>query len=208
MGGVLSTDGVELFWIPLGLGPHGALVRVSGRLYEAVAAARARRTRCRLYHTALEVRADGVSTWVELEVPVRRGSHGIVAEGPVGARWLGRWRWFRFEVHCWTGGAIPDASRVGQRVTVSTASTDARRVLALVPDFPIHTWGRDEQHAGEMWNSNSLVSWLLSRAGLWGDGIEPPPGGRAPGWDAGRRVALRSALRPPRGLQQGDDATR
>jgi hypothetical protein len=199
MGDALTGDGVELCWIPLGAGPHGRLVRLSGRLYEAVVAARAHRPRCELYHTALEVRADGVTTWIELEVPVRRGGRGVVAEGPVGARSLARWRWFRFEVHCWTGSSIPDASRAGRPVTVSTSAVDARRVLTLVPDFPIRTWGRDELSAGEMWNSNSLVSWLLARAGLWRDGIGPPAGGRAPGWDAGLRVAARSA--PASGVQ-------
>jgi hypothetical protein len=27
-------------------------------------------------------------------------------------------------------------------------------------------WGRDELGAGEMWNSNSLISWLIARSGL------------------------------------------
>jgi hypothetical protein len=59
----------------------------------------------------------------------------------------------------------------------------------------MYTWGRDEVRAGEMWNSNSLVSWLLVRAGVSTDSIGPPAGGRAPGWDAGLRVAARSAPR-------------
>ena len=36
-----------------------------------------------------------------------------------------------------------------------------------------------------MWNSNSLVSWLLVQAEVNVTGIRPPAGGRAPGWDAG-----------------------
>jgi hypothetical protein len=40
---------------------------------------------------------------------------------------------------------------------------------------------------GEMWNSNSVVSWLLTRAGI--AEIHPPRGWRAPGWDAGIRIA-------------------
>jgi hypothetical protein len=35
-----------------------------------------------------------------------------------------------------------------------------------VPDLPTPVWGRDELDAGEMWNSNSKVSWLVVRGGL------------------------------------------
>lgn len=47
--------------------------------------------------------------------------------------------------------------------------------------------------AGDMWNSNSLVSWLLARSGHDTDAIGPPPNGRAPGWSAGLIVARRQA---------------
>jgi hypothetical protein len=167
-------------------------VRWSGRLYEAVVAARDRRPRRDLFHSALMVHADGVATRIELAVPAQQGGRGVVAEGPVGSRHL-RWsRFFRYEVRCWTDGPVPNLpSGRGGRVCMSTRATDARRILALVPEFPICTWGRDELGVGEMWNSNSLVSWLLARAGLSTDGIAPPEGGRAPGWDAGLSVAER-----------------
>jgi hypothetical protein len=42
-----------------------------------------------------------------------------------------------------------------------------------------------------MWNSNSLISWLLERGGLGVEAVQPPVGGRAPGWDAGLVVARR-----------------
>jgi hypothetical protein len=42
-----------------------------------------------------------------------------------------------------------------------------------------------------MWNSNSVISWLIVRSGLAADSIQPPAGGRAPGWDAGLVVARR-----------------
>ena len=61
----------------------------------------------------------------------------------------------------------------------------ARRLLALVPDVPPLTWGRDELHAGDMWNSNSVVAWLLVGSGIDATAIAPPQGGRAPGWSAG-----------------------
>ena len=59
------------------------------------------------------------------------------------------------------------------------------------------TWGRDELGTGDMWNSNSLVAWLLARSGHEVSGLEPPGGGRAPGWSAGLVVAGR-ALEPER----------
>jgi hypothetical protein len=192
---VTVTDGVDLYWIPLGAGAGGALVRWSGRTYEAVAATLARRHRCQLFHSALEVRAGGVKTVVEMApVWTKHGDRGVVCEAAVGARFLGRWRAFRYEVRRWRGGSIPDlALAVGGPTRVTEDPTEARRVLELVPEFPACTWGRDELSTGEMWNSNSLPAWLLARAGLLGSRrIKPPPGGRAPGWDAGLIVASRA----------------
>jgi hypothetical protein len=45
-------------------------------------------------------------------------------------------------------------------------------------------WGRDEAGPGEMWNSNSTISWLIVRSGLHASAVQPPAGGRAPGWHA------------------------
>jgi hypothetical protein len=42
-----------------------------------------------------------------------------------------------------------------------------------------------------MWNSNSIVSWLLTASGLDVDAMRPPAGGRAPGWTAGLVAARR-----------------
>jgi len=44
-----------------------------------------------------------------------------------------------------------------------------------------------------MWNSNSIVAWLLARARLGAEATRPPAGGRAPGWRAGLVVARRHA---------------
>lgn len=190
---VADHDGVHLYWIPLGAGAGGALVRWSGRIYEALAAAVARRPRCQLFHSAIGVTASGATTTVEMApVWITRGERGVVAEGPVGARLLGRWRLFRYEIRCWRDGSIPDlAAAVGGPVTISRDASVARRVLALVPAFPTCTWGRDELDTGDMWNSNSLVSWLLARSGLDTRDVGPPSGGRAPGWDAGLVAAAR-----------------
>jgi hypothetical protein len=54
-------------------------------------------------------------------------------------------------------------------------------------------WGRDEVGAGEMWNSNSMIAWLIARTGLDIDSIKPPAGGRAPGWNAGLVMAARES---------------
>jgi hypothetical protein len=51
--------------------------------------------------------------------------------------------------------------------------------------------GRDELCTGEMWNSNSVNSWLIAGCGLDAESIEPPVGGRAPGWRAGIVAARR-----------------
>jgi hypothetical protein len=44
-----------------------------------------------------------------------------------------------------------------------------------------------------MWNSNSVIAWLLAASGLPTEAIRPPAGGRAPGWQAGLTVAHRSS---------------
>ena len=114
----------------------------------------------------------------------------VVYGGPVGSRLLRRWRWFRYEVRCWRDGVIPDVvEAVASPVRVSSDGTHARRLLSLVPHVPPAVWGRDELRAGEGWNSNSVVAWLLVRSGVAADTIHPPPGGRAPGWSAGIAIA-------------------
>src|SRR5262245_14981445 len=91
-----TSCAVEVFFFPVG--SPGALPGGSPRLYEAVVAARDRRPRRELFHAALEVRTDAMTTWIEMALPVHRCDRGIVAEGPVGARVLSRWRLFRYEV--------------------------------------------------------------------------------------------------------------
>jgi hypothetical protein len=185
---------VDLYWIPLGAGEH--VVRVSGKVYEALKGIAERRPRMDLYHSALEITLSGVRSIIEsAPIPDLRGrERGVVAEGPVGVRWLGRSRLFRYEIRSWRGGTIPDVRyAVASPVRVSTDVDQARRVLELVPGVPTPVWGRDELATGDMWNSNSVVSWLLARAGVATAGLRPPTGGRAPGWDAGLIVAARQA---------------
>jgi hypothetical protein len=101
-------------------------------------------------------------------------------------------RLFRYELRRWRDGVIPDVSEaVDSPRRLGHDLARARVLLDLVPSVPMPVWGRDELQAGEMWNSNSVVSWLLARSGFEPAAIQPPPGGRAPGWDAGIVVARR-----------------
>ena len=113
-----------------------------------------------------------------------------MTSGPVGVRFLGHSKLFRYEVHCWRDGVIPDRRyAVGGAQTLTEDEQVARRVLELAPAFPTAVWGRDEFGTGDMWNSNSLIAWLLSRAGIPAADLTLPPNGRAPGWAAGLAVA-------------------
>jgi hypothetical protein len=102
-------------------------------------------------------------------------------------------------VRRWRDGVIPDvAEAVDSPQRLSDEPERARRLLELVPDVPTPVWGRDELGAGEMWNSNSIISWLIARTGLDVEAIRPPAGGRAPGWRAGIVLAHRRAAEEPR----------
>ena len=199
MAGTEGAGAVDLFWIPLGAGAH--VVRLSGKTYEAITAFIEHRPRYALYHTALQVEVPAGRFVIEsAPIPDDKGpERGVVAEGPVGARWAGWFRLFRYEIRRWQGGSIPDASEaVSSPVRVADDLVRAQRVLDLVPSVPTPVWGRDELHTGDMWNSNSLTSWLLARAGVDTEPLVPPFGGRAPGWDAGLVVARRAE--PPGGV--------
>ena len=91
----MSDAAAYLYWIPLGAGAH--VVRVSGKVFETLSALVQRRPGRDLYHSALEV--VGPSGRVVIEVtPIPAGDsrdRGVVGEGPVGARLLGRARLFR-----------------------------------------------------------------------------------------------------------------
>src|SRR5436190_401470 len=56
-------------------------------------------------------------------------------------------------------------------------------------------WGRDDLETGEMWNSNSIVAWLLVTGGIDPDLAHLPARGRAPGWRAGLVHARRTLQR-------------
>jgi hypothetical protein len=183
---------VDLYWIPLGAGGHS--VRFNGRVFEAIQAARERRQRCELYHSALAIEVDGERHTIEIAPsPDADGaSRGVVGTGAVGSRYAGWLRLFRYEVRRSRGGSIPDLDdAVGGPCRLASDPRVARRLLDLVPTVPRPVWGRDELKAGEMWNSNSVIAFLIATAGLPTDDLRPPPRGRAPGWRAGLEVARR-----------------
>lgn len=185
-----TSAGVDLYWLPLGAGGHS--VRWNGRIYEAVSAMLERRSASKLYHSALVVHVPPRSFVVEM-TPVWNVAdcdRGVFAEGAVGTRWAGRWRLFRYEVHCWPNGTIADiAEAVSSPIRLTSDAADCRRLLAELRALPTPVWGRDELRTGEMWNSNSVIAWALERGGLDANAVQPPTGGRAPGWNAGVVVA-------------------
>jgi hypothetical protein len=198
MNGTSRIGAVDLYWLPVGAGSR--VVGCSSRGYERLAARRQHRAPTDLYHTALEVHLDDDRYVIEMGPAWGQAEteRGVVCEGPVGLKALGRLRAFRYEVRCWRDGRIDDVRwAVDSPVQVSDGFGQASDVLDLVRWVPWLTWGRDEIHAGEAWNSNSLVAWLLARTGHDLSRLHPPGGGLAPGWAAGVTLALRQRERSP-----------
>jgi hypothetical protein len=190
------SPGIDLYWVPLGAGAR--VVRSSGKVYEALAAAASHRRRQDLYHSALVAHTADGRYCIEM-APVRDAlgtARGVVAEGPVGTKRLARFRVFRYEVRRWLEGEIPDlAYAVASPVPITRRASEVAAVLELLPGVPTPVWGRDQLRTGDMWNSNSVTSWVLAQAGLLTAAGRPPMNGRAPGWDAGVQVAKRSKPR-------------
>jgi hypothetical protein len=112
-------------------------------------------------------------------------TRGVVASGVVGAAWAALLRNFRYEIRCWRGGLSAFAYAVESRRFTDEGDV-AERMLEVIHGVPTPLWGRDELRAGETWTCNSVISWLIARTGLDSEELlRPPPGGRAPGWNAG-----------------------
>jgi hypothetical protein len=62
---------VDLYWLPLGAGGH--FVRMNGRIYEALAAWRGKRSRRDLYHSALIVTMPAGTFVIEQAWPIPSG---------------------------------------------------------------------------------------------------------------------------------------
>jgi hypothetical protein len=79
----------------------------------------------------------------------------------------------------------------------------ARRLLDLAGNLPTPVWGRDKFGTGEMWNSNSVIAWLLARSGLPADAIPSPSRWPSRGWAAGLVTALREPIDERAGRSSG-----
>ncbi len=190
--------GVDLYWLPLGAG--GSVVKLNGRAFEALRAARDRRRPLDVYHAALSISLPEGRYAVEIApIPARATTdRGVVGTGAVGSAHAGRFRIFRYELRCWLDGGIPDAAEaVESPRRVIEGERGARLVHDLLREVPMPVWGRDELSTGEMWTSNSVVSWVLCRSELDMTAIGPPVNGCAPGWDAGLIAAFRENAPPP-----------
>ena len=167
----------------------------TARSIEAIDAARRHRERCDLYHAALVVELGGDrSRSSSRPRPTRdEASRGVVATGAVGSP-LGRPAApVPLRGPLLARRVDPGSRRGGRRTAPAEPATRPRpaALLDLVAAVPTPVWGRDELRAGEGWNSNSVIAWLIATAGLWTERVHPPAGGRAPGWDAGLEVARR-----------------
>lgn len=180
----------DLWWLPVGAGGH--VVIHTSKWWELLRARREHRSPRPLFHAALEV-FDAETRHVIEMTPAwgqPAGSRGVVASGPVGLHWLGASRLFRYEVRCWKDGTIPDRDwAVGPPVGLRLSHVDAGALLRRVAAVPALTWGRDAFGIGDMWNSNSLISWLLHTSGVDAARLAPPPPGSAPGWRSGIAAA-------------------
>ena len=181
---------IDLYWLPLGAGGHS--VRVNGKnLRSGRRVARPSRSLRPLPLRPPGVRARGTirdraGTGVGRRRPRRhyqgrrRNTRGptfpaLPLRDPALARrgHPGRRR----------GGREPSPPERRSRLRASAARAGAAGANARI--------GIDELGAGEMWNSNSTISWLLARTGLDVEAIQPPARGRAPGWQAGIVIARR-----------------
>ena len=109
-----SAGQIDLYWLPLGAG--GRSVRLNGQVFEFVQACLEQRRSFDLYHSALVVCVPAGSFVIEM-APVSDApapTRGVVGEGPVGSRYVARFRLFRYELRRWKDGLIPDADRRSQ----------------------------------------------------------------------------------------------
>ena len=140
----VTSATVELLWIPLGAGQY--VVRISGRVFETLAALVARRPACDLYHSAFVVTVPDGRYVIEMTpiIDEHGDRRGVVAEGAVGSARLGKRRIFRYEIRRWLNGVIPDTASAKVTTSIELAYADALRLLELVPSVPTSVWGRDE----------------------------------------------------------------
>jgi hypothetical protein len=186
--------GVDLYWSPLGASGH--FVRLNGRVYEALTARLQRRPARDLYHSALQVELPEGAFVIE-QAPVTTGADGArcCRRGRPSA--LAGQADFGSSATRSGSGAVATyrtSPRPSTAPRASATRSNWRHLLELVPRVPASVWGRDELGTGEMWNWNSVIAWVIACSGIDVQSIQPPQGGRAPGWRAG--VAVSSAPAP------------
>lgn len=179
---------VLLWWVPVGAGGH--LVRHTSHWWELAQAARGRRAPQQLFHTVLEIVADGDRYVIEMAPAWGASSsddRGVVATGLVGLPWLGGSRFFRYEVRRWRNGVIPDRRwAVGGPVAIAHDGATADRLLQRIERVPTLTWGRDASRTGDMWELK--LAHLVAASRSERKHREPPPTSRWPS----ARLASRS----------------
>ena len=191
----MSGAAVELYWMPVGAGTS-RFQQASLGLWETFEAVRARRPKANLYHSALKFRADGWTRTLELMPAFISVPSAPLRTGPVGIRVAGRLRIFRYQLVCLDIDSLPDeGSAVDSPQVLSDDEATAKRILGLAGETPVHTWGRRVRGTNEMWTSDSVISWLLVRAGVDTSRIRIPDRGRAPGWSAGIALGMSSSGR-------------
>lgn len=114
------------------------------------------------------------------------GPRGVVTERLVDTRRLGRFRLFRYEFRCWCDGVLPNQCSGGRIADDARRRAGHRphparpRAVGCPPDL-----GRDELGIVDMWNSNSLVAWLLTTSGLDATAVTAANDGGTLSWASG-----------------------
>ena len=181
---------LDLYWIPVAAGTP-RLQRASLRGWEAFEAARCRRPRATLFHSALKLTRQDETLTLEVTPAFIDSPGPPILTGPVGMAGADRFRLFRYQLRLARVERLPDEEfAVTSPVRLAESCTVSERLLELAPSVPRHTWGRRVRGTREIWTSDSTVAWLLTRAGIGLEGVLPPAGGRAPGWQVGFELAL------------------
>lgn len=146
-----------------------------------------------LYHSALEVQlpegSDCPRYVIEMQHylsdPVDAQARGQILEGNLGTI-LGAITTSvsgpRYGIRRWRNGVVEDGDNPAiahpGRLILSRDCDTARRLLDSVPSVLTNDYSAD-------WTSNSVISWLLERAGLDAGAVTPPVGGATPSWQSG-----------------------
>jgi len=95
------------------------------------------------------------------------------------SRAAGRRRLFRYELRRWPDGITPDFGDAIDSPAREHRRTVATRILELLATIPTPVWGRDEAGVDDMWNSNSVIAWALTRSGIDARSLRPSTGPRS-----------------------------